>query len=194
MQRDKYDTDLSDREWLLLQPHLPKAKTGGRPRTANLREVINAIFYLTRTGCQWRNLPHDFPPWGTVYMYFRDWKRDETWKQVHDFFRRKVRRIDGRHGQPSAGIIDSQSVKTTEQGGKRGYDAGKKINGRKRHLLVDTLGLIIVAVVHSAAIQDRDGARLVLNACPTLTRMKLIWVDGGYAGQLVEWVKKSSAG
>jgi putative transposase len=194
MHRRIYDTDLTDDEWSELRPLLPPAKHGGRPREVELREVVNAIFYLQKTGCQWRMIPHGFPPRSTVFDYFDAWKKDGTWKRVHDFFRRKVRRLDGRRGQPSAAIIDSQSVKSSDVADDAGYDAGKKIKGRKRHLLVDTLGLVLAVVVHSAAIQDRDGARLVFDRCENLRRMKLVWADGAYAGELVSWVKKSSAG
>lgn len=194
MARTRYDTDLTDEEWQLLRPWIPAGKAGGRPRSTNMREVMNALFYLTRSGCQWRLLPHDFPPWPTVWTFFRVWRKDGTWQNIHDFFRRKLRLEEGRAGQPSAAIIDSQTVKTTEQGGKRGYDAGKKINGRKRHILVDTLGLLICVVVHSADLQERDGAREVLKDLPAMTRLRLIWADGAYAGQLVAWVKKNSDG
>ena len=141
MARMRYETDLTDEEWQLLRPLIPPAKPGGRPRTTNMREVMNAIFDFLRSGCQWRLLPHDFPPWGTVWWFFWNWRKDGTWREIHDFFRRKLRRAEGRPGQTSAAVLDSQTGKTTEAGGKRGYDAGKKINGQKRHILVDTLGL-----------------------------------------------------
>src|SRR5205807_1358929 len=142
MQRRAYDTDLSDGEWNYLRTRLPKAKSGGRPRTTNPREVVNAVFYVSKSGCHWRLLPHDFPPWQTVYMYFQNWQRDGTWKIIHDFLRSKLRRQDGRHSSASAGSIDSQTIKASGEAKKTGYDAGKKIKGRKRHILVDTLGLL----------------------------------------------------
>jgi putative transposase len=155
-----------------------------------MREVLNAIFYVLRSGCAWRMLPHEFPAWQTVYGYFNQWRKDGTWERINTVLREEVRRRAGREPTPSAGIIDSQTVKTTEQGGPHGYDAGKKINGRKRHLLVDTLGLVLMVVVHAADIQDRDGARLVLQAIRgVFPRLQLIWADGGYRGALVDWVK-----
>ena len=194
MQRKAYDTDLSDAEWNHLHPRLPKAKHGGRPRTTDLREVLNAVFYVSKSGCHWRLLPHDFPVWQTVYMYFRDWQDDGTWKTLHDFLRRKIRRADGRNGSASAAIIDSQSVKASGEARKTGFDAGKKIKGRKRHILVDTLGLLIAVVIHSADIQDRDGAKLVFKEAGSQSRLQLVWADGGYAGQLIDWTKKNMAG
>lgn len=194
MQRKAYDTDLSDAEWKQLRSKLPKPKPGGRPRTTDLREVLNAIFYVNKSGCHWRLLPHDFPSWQTVYMYFRDWQKDGTWKMIHDFLRRKLRRADGRKGAASAAIIDSQSVKASEEANKTGFDAGKKIKGRKRHILVDTMGLLIAVVVHSADIQDRDGAKLVFKETGPQARLELVWADGGYAGQLIDWTKKNTVG
>jgi len=166
------------------------SKPGGRPRLYPIREILNAIFYLLRAGCTWRMLPHDLPPWRIVYYYFRLWRKDGTWAKINTALREEVRVADGREPEPSAAILDSQSVKTTETPGMRGYDAGKKVNGRKRHLLVDTLGLLLMVVVHAANIQDRDGAKLVLEKVKgRFPRLQLIWADGGYAGKLVDWVK-----
>ena len=157
-----YGTDLSDEQWAILQPILPAAVGRGRPRRLDLRQVINGILYVVVGGIQWRLLPHDFPPWPSVYSYFRTWRHNGQWQQLHDRLRAQVREQDGRHKQPSAACLDSQSVKATPVVAERGYDGGKKINGRKRHMLVDTLGLVMAVLVTTAAVQDRDGARLVL--------------------------------
>jgi putative transposase len=190
MNRKAYPSDLSNEQWARLEAHLPKPQRRGSPRRVNLREILNALLYLSRTGCQWRMLPHDLPPWETVYAYFKQWRDDGTWERLNRELRIEVRLNEGKDAEPSAAIVDSQSVKTTETSGERGYDAGKKINGIKRHLLVDTLGMILVVMVLTADIQDRDGARsLLAKAKGCFPRLQKIWADGGYAGTLIGWVK-----
>src|SRR5437588_4952125 len=178
MSRKRYPSDLTDLQWDNLEHLLPAPQPGGRPRAYTNREIVNGILYVTRGGGSWRMLPHDFPPWQSVYGYFRRWRLAGVWKHVHDALVATVRQVEGREAEPSAAILDSQTVKTTEQGGPHGYDAGKKVNGRKRHLLVDTLGLLLAVVVHAADLQDRDGAKLVLEKVRgRLLRLQLIWAD-----------------
>src|SRR4051794_38779818 len=146
--RQPYDTDLNDSEWEHLKPLVPVAKPGGRPPIHSRREILNGIFYAVRSGCAWKLLPHDLPPWRTVYHYFWSWRREGTWEKIHDSIRGSVRQAAGRHPEPSGAVVDSQSVRTTQQGGVRGYYAAKSVSGRKRHLLVDTLGLVLLVCSH----------------------------------------------
>ena len=176
----QYPSDLTNRQWQLIRQLLPpRARRGRRP--IDRRRIINAILYITRTGCQWRQLPSNFPNWSTVYGVFRKWKIDCVWERVHTALREKVRRGEGKKPTPTVAIVDSQSVRTAEGGDERGYDAGKKITGRKRHLAVDTLGLVLAVIVHSADCQDQDGSWLVFeNLHDNFRRIKVIFGDGAY--------------
>ena len=186
-----YPSDLTDREWEYIKPLIPAAKPGGRNRETDMRLTVNAIFYITRAGCPWRYLPREYPPWQTVYGYFRAWRLDGIWEHMHDRLRDLVREREGRERQPTAAILDSQSIKTTDRGGReRGFDAGKQIYGRKRHILVDTLGLLLLVVVHSAGTQDRDGARAVLAPlAKRFSKLRKIWADSIYNGGIAEWIR-----
>lgn len=187
----RYTSDLTQSEWDLISYCFPKASNFGRPRKYPQLEIFNGILYVNKTGCQWRNLPKDLPPWASVYHYYRMWTRSTLLPQIHAHLREHVRLEAGKKRKPTAAILDSQTIKSSESSGERGYDAGKKINGRKRHLLVDTLGLVLMVMVMPANVQDRDGARQLLKRCSgTYKALRLIWGDGGYAGQLVNWVQR----
>lgn len=183
-QRKPYASDLSDDQWDLIDGFVPQPKAGGRPCEYERREIVNAILYQARSGGAWRHLPHDFPPYSIVFHYFSTWAKDGTWAAIHDNLRDECRVKEGRAVEPTAAVIDSQSAKMTDQRGERGYDAGKKVKGRKRHLIVDTLGLILGVVVHTADIQDREGAKLVFDVIgDRYPSLELVWADSAYAGE-----------
>jgi len=192
METSKYPTDLSEDEWRCISPYLPEPKGQGRPRLHGLRAILDAVFYVLKSGCPWRLLPRDFPPWKTVYDWFRRWRIDGTWERLNAELRERLRARLGRNSNPSAAIVDSQAIRTTGVGGQeRGFDPAKKVEGRKRHLLVDTEGLVLEARVHNAKVPDEDGIRLLLDPSRNrLGHLSHLWADAGYQGRGRRWVEE----
>jgi transposase len=185
----RYPSDTSDEQWALIEPLLPQVNTGGRPEKHPRRAIVDAILYVVRTGCAWRQLPADFPPWQTVYWYFNRWEQAEVTEKILPIVRAQLRLQEGRNPEPSAGLIDSQSVQGADTVGRdtRGYDAGKKINGRKRFIVTDTLGLLLTVVVVAASVQDRDGAKPALLEAYLRSQVRFVFADGAFAGRLLDW-------
>lgn len=192
--RKRYPSDLTDEKWAILEPLLPINIGPGHPVETDLRIVIDAIFYRIRTGCQWRYLPSDYPPTGTVYYHFRKWAQDGTWSRINRALRIQDRIKQGRTPEPSGAIVDSQSVRTTEVGGERGLDGGKHVNGRKRHVMTDTIGSLLEVVVNAANTQDREGTKAVVAKLSekTIASIQHLWADGGYTGEsFSQWIRNT---
>ena len=189
-----YPTDLNDTEWAQIAPYLPEAKLIGRPREIPWREIMNGIFYIVKNGCVWRALPHDLPVWQTVYYYFRLFGKDQIWEKINTIIRERVRVKEGRAPQASAMIIDSQSAKSAEGGEEIGFDGGKRVKGRKRNLITDTIGLVVLAKVTAANVQDVHAGKQILEElkkrAELITRLQKLFADGGYRGELLNWVKE----
>ncbi len=191
MTRLPYPSDVNDQEWDYIEPYVAQKQGPGRKRTINIREVVNALCYMTKTGCQWRMLPHDFPKWYHVAYYFYKWVDDGTLEQINDYLREEIRIAVDKDPEPSVAIIDSQSVKMVLAGDERGFDGGKQVKGRKRHCLVDTVGLLIIVMVTAASVQDSDaGQELAIDVKAKTSRLKKVFADQGYKDWLVTWIAR----